>query len=114
MNLRQEIKDSGRYEYTEDKYGFTACSHKYKSSIIFRDDGDMLQYVIYNDGNPEGTYVFGSSTDITLEKLEKIIDIVEAKPKQMDKEDAYLEIIRIQAEHQIKINKIYDKIHGFK
>ena len=75
MELKEELKNSKRYEYDETETTFN--SHKYKSSIVFLDDVDMIEYIVYPDANPEGHVLFTITYDISLDKLEKIIDIVE-------------------------------------
>ena len=77
MLIKDELKASKRYEYGEDEMSF--CSHKHKSNIIFRLEGDMIEYVVYDDADPEGTVLFSVCEDITLEKLEKVIEIMEEK-----------------------------------
>ena len=75
MNIKEELKASKRYEYEPNEMSFK--SHKYKSNLIFSDKIDEIEYVIYDNADPEGTVLFSITTDITLEKLEKIIDIME-------------------------------------
>jgi len=77
MNLKQELKESKRYEYYDDDNEMSFSSHKYRSTILFLEDVDMIQYVSYTWSKTEGMVLFEIVTDISLDDLEKIIDIVE-------------------------------------